>query len=261
MGDGDDIALGGNANLIVEHNNPVGVFTPNTEIVLDQHSINTNIHQDYLDNDNSQVQQFQDRLNQHRIQGIDTNLPNNNDRFDTFDMGTGRDLTYQDSWSNEQLVVPQQEPEEHQNNTENNQGNNEGENNTENNQGNNEGQNNTENNQGGSENVSTDERVETIGKLPQPIVFEAGKTIKLVCTDYPKGDEYWTPNVCILGNNSGPEPIPELDWSWDGELKAQTNVGNSLRVDIPDHPNGENGMYVIYVTAKTSGMAAIYVDQ
>ena len=261
MGDGDDIALGGNANLIVEHNNPVGVFTPNTEIVLDQHTINTNTHQNFLDNDNSQVQQFQDLLNQHRIQGIDTNLSNENDRYDTFDMGTGRNLTYQDSWSNEQLVVPQQESEEHQNNTENNQGNNEGENNTGNNQGNNEGQNNTENNQGGSENVSTDERVETIGKLPLPIVFEAGKTIKLVCTDYPKGDEYWTPNVCILGNNSGPEPIPELDWSWDGELKAQTNVGNSLRVDIPDHPNGENGMYVIYVTAKTSGMAAIYVDQ
>lgn len=235
MGDGDDIALGGNANLIVEHNNPVGVFTPNTEIVLDQHTINTNTHQNFLDNDNSQVQQFQDLLNQHRIQGIDTNLSNENDRYDTFDMGTGRNLTYQDSWSNEQLVVPQQEPEEHQNNT--------------------------ENNQGGSENVSTDERVETIGKLPLPIVFEAGKTIKLVCTDYPKGDEYWTPNVCILGNNSGPEPIPELDWSWDGELKAQTNVGYSLRVDIPDHPNGENGMYVIYVTAKTSGMAAIYVDQ
>ena len=256
MGDGDDIALGGNANLIVEHNNPVGVFTPNTEIVLDQHSINTNIHQDYLDNDNSQVQQFQDRLNQHRIQGIDTNVSNSNDRYDTFDMGTGRDLTYQDSWSEEQLVVPQLE--ENQNNT-NNQGNtNQGENNTGNNQGN---TNQGENNQGTSNNTNTDVRVESIGTLSQIIVFEAGKTIKLVCSDYPQGNPYWTPNICIRGNNSGPNQIPELEWSWDGKTQAHTNTCTDFRVDIPDHPNGENGMYEIYVTAKTSGEALLYVDQ
>ena len=151
MGDGDDIALGGNANLIVEHNNPVGVFTPNTEIVLDQHTINTNIHQNYLDNDNSRVQQFQDKLDQHRIQGIDTNLANNNDRYDTFDMGTGRDLTYQDSWSNEQLVIPQQQPEEHQNNSGNGQGSDDTQNNSGNDQGNDETQNNSGNDQGNDE--------------------------------------------------------------------------------------------------------------
>lgn len=273
MGDGDDIALGGNANLIVEHNNPVGVFTPNTEIVLDQHTINTNIHHNYLDNDNSQTQQFQDMLNQHRIQGIDTTLPNENDRYDTFDMGTGRDLTYQDSWNNNELVVPQQQTEEQQNNSGNNQGNtNQGENNTGNNQGNtNQGQNNTgnnqgnanqgENNQGSSNNTNTDVRVETISTLPQIIVFEAGETVKLVCSDYPQGDSYWTPNICIRGNNAENAPIPELDWAWDGEFRVHTNSTNDLYVDIPDHPNGENGMYEIYVTAKTSGRASLYVNQ
>ena len=41
MGEGDDIALGGSANLVLEHNIPLGVFTPNTEIALDQHTIDT----------------------------------------------------------------------------------------------------------------------------------------------------------------------------------------------------------------------------
>ena len=92
-------------------------------------------------------------------------------------------------------------------------------------------------------------------------VLEAGQTVKLVCTDYPQGNQWWTPNVVIYGNNAGATSIPEIDWAWDGETKVHTNVGNNVRVDIPDHPNGSDGTYEIYLTAKTSGMIVLYVDQ
>ena len=254
MGDGDDIALGGNANLIVEHNNPVGVFTPNTEIVLDQHTINTNTHQNFLDNDNSQVQQFQDLLNQHRIQGIDTNLSNENDRYDTFDMGTGRNLTYQDSWSNEQLVVPQQQPEEHQNNSGNDQGNDETQNNSGNDQGNDETQNNSENNQGNSnegQNGSQESlRQYVLDKRDNfaYITINAGETVELVLTDWNEGNQDYHPNI-LLRLNALDDCTHTLEFSWNElvENNGQVSIENSGTVtvsllhynvvDIPDSAN------------------------
>ena len=235
-GAGDDVVLGGSANLIVEHNNPVGVFTPNTEIVLDQHTINTNLHQNYLDNDNANVGQFQNLLNQNRIAGIDTSVPNTNDRLDQIDAGEGRNITSQALYSTEKLVVeppppapPAPDPI---------------------NQGSGEGQ---------GSGVTTGDVVLT--SSPQIVSLTAGETIKLVCTDYPKGNQWWTPNVVIYGNNAGNGVIPEIDWAWDGETRVHTNVTNNVRVDIPDHPNGANGTYEIYLTAKTSGMIFLYVDQ
>ena len=255
MGDGDDIALGGNANLIVEHNNPVGVFTPNTEIVLDQHTINTNTHQNFLDNDNSQVQQFQDLLNQHRIQGIDTNLSNENDRYDTFDMGTGRNLTYQDSWSNEQLVVPQQQSEEHQNNSGNDQGNDETQNNSGNDQGNDETQNNSENNNQGNSNEGQNGSQESLRQYVLDkrdnfayITINAGETVELVLTDWNEGDQDYHPNI-LLRLNALDDCTHTLEFSWNKlvENNGQVSIGNSGTVtvsllhynvvDIPDSAN------------------------
>lgn len=108
MGDGDDIAIGSSANLLLEHNNPLGVFTPNTEIVLDQHTINTNLNQKYLDNDNSNEWQFQNRLNQNRILGIDKTLSKQNDRKDDIQLGAGRNLVYEGSTDTSELVVKTQ---------------------------------------------------------------------------------------------------------------------------------------------------------
>lgn len=108
MGDGDDIAIGSSANLLLEHNNPLGVFTPNTEIVLDQHTINTNLNQKYLDNDNSTESQFQNRLNQNRILGIDKTLSKQNDRKDDIQVGEGRNLVYEGSSDESELVVQTQ---------------------------------------------------------------------------------------------------------------------------------------------------------
>ena len=104
-------------------------------------------------------------------------------------------------------------------------------------------------------------RVETLTGSPQVLTLNAGETIKLVCTEYPQGNQWWTPNVVIYGNNAGNSTIPEIDWAWDGGIKAHTNVGNNVRIDIPDHPNGANGEYEIYLTARTSGMVILYVGQ
>ena len=263
--------------MIVEHNNPVGVFTPNTEIVLDQHTIDLNIHRNYLDNDNANVQQMQNQLNQNRIVGIDTSVSNTNDRKDTIDAGAGRNLTFQASSSTSKLVETptpvSQGSGEGQGQSQGSgegqgqsQGSGEGQGQS---QGSGEGQGQSQGSgegqgqsQGSGEGQgSTEMRVEQINRTPQVISLVAGETIKLVCTEYPQGNQWWTPNVVIYGNNAGNSSIPEIDWAWDGSNKAHTNVGYNVRVDIPDHPNGANGTYEIYLTAKTSGMMILYIDQ
>ncbi len=254
-GAGDDVILGDNASLKLENNNPIGVFRPDVEIVLEDNQYFQGTNEAYLDNDGVQVQTMEQKYYQGNLAGI--SLQNTeNGRRDDIDGESGKDLVFEGEYNDAPLYVEQQQT---SNNTGDDQGNtNQGENNSGNNQGN---TNQGENNQGTSNNTNTDVRVETIGTLSQIVVFEAGKTIKLVCSDYPQGNPYWTPNICIRGNNSGPNQIPELEWSWDGKTQAHTNSCTDFRVDIPDHPNGENGMYEIYVTAKTSGEALLYVDQ
>ena len=53
MGDGDDVALGDNASLILEHNNPVGVFAPSVEIMLEQHTVTTSTPEVFLGNNDT----------------------------------------------------------------------------------------------------------------------------------------------------------------------------------------------------------------
>ena len=265
---GDDVALGGSANLMVEHNNPLGVFTPNTEIVLDQHTINTNLLQNYLDNDNANIWQFQNRLNQNQILGIDKNVNNTNDRKNTITDNVGRNLFEYGSTNNQALVPPEEQQSQSTNPpheptpgpSEGGEGQGQG-------TGEGQGQgssSSTGEGQGTSSSSgsgSTEMRVETLTGSPQVLTLNAGETIKLVCTEYPQGNQWWTPNVVIYGNNAGNSTIPEIDWAWDGGIKAHTNVGNNVRIDIPDHPNGANGEYEIYLTARTSGMVILYVGQ
>ena len=256
---GDDVALGGSANLMVEHNNPLGVFTPNTEIVLDQHTIDLNIHRGYLDNDNTNVNQIQYQLNQNQILGIDKSVPNGNDRYDSIDAGSGRNLTYQSSDSNAALIVtppPAPTPGPSEGGEGQGQGTGEGQG-----QGSSSSTGEGQGTSSSSGSGSTEMRVETLTGSPQVLTLNAGETIKLVCTEYPQGNQWWTPNVVIYGNNAGNSTIPEIDWAWDGGIKAHTNVGNNVRIDIPDHPNGANGEYEIYLTARTSGMVILYVGQ
>ena len=213
MGAGDDIALGGSANLVLEHNNPLGVFTPNTEIALDQHTIDTTQHQNYLDNDNANVWQFQSRLDQNHIQGIDTSVSNENDRKDTIDVGEGRNLTSQGSDSTAQLVVPKPVIVD-------------------------------DDGQEGSGEASTptppvvapDDGTVVIDQEGTSTLVEiaAGETVEIVITDWDEGNQYYHPNV-FLQLNCSDNTRHKLSVTWDGQQTDPTvYLQNYAEFDIPD---------------------------
>ena len=217
MGEGDDIALGGSANLVLEHNNPLGVFTPNTEIALDQHTIDTTQHQNYLDNDNANKWQFQSRLDQNHIQGIDTSVSNENDRKDTIDVGEGRNLTSQGSDSTAQLVVPKPVVVE-------------------------------DDGQEGSGEASTPTppvsgqdsvRQFVLGQreVMSYVEISAGQTIEIVLTDWNEGDQYYHPNI-VLQMSATDNVRHNLSVTWDGlEEPKQVSLLSYGIVDIPDSAN------------------------
>ena len=217
MGEGDDIALGGSANLVLEHNNPLGVFTPNTEIALDQHTIDTTQHQNYLDNDNANKWQFQSRLDQNHIQGIDTSVSNENDRKDTIDVGEGRNLTSQGSDSTAQLVVPKPVVVE-------------------------------DDGQEGSGEASTPTppvsgldsvRQFVLGQreVMSYVEISAGQTVEIVLTDWNEGDQYYHPNI-VLQMSATDNVRHNLSVTWDGlEEPKQVSLLSYGIVDIPDSAN------------------------
>lgn len=231
-GSGDDIAIGGGANLILEHNNPVGVFTPNTEIVLDQHTIDQTIHRNYLDNDNANIYEMQNRIDRNdnsRIRGINTNVLVENDRLDTIDAGEGRNLVSQRNTSTEKLIKE-------------------------------------ENPVAPTSDYKPSQETGDIeiGSSPVTVHILANQTIKLVCkSGYPVGNQYWTPDVKIRVNNSGNGMIPVLTWEWDeanGRHVETSNKDYYIVVNIPDHPNTDEG-YVIYVTSKEDATISVTVAE
>lgn len=257
MGDGDDIAIGSSANLLLEHNNPLGVFTPNTEIVLDQHTINTNLNQKYLDNDNSTESQFQNRLNQNRILGIDKTLSKQNDRKDDIQVGEGRNLVYAGSNDTSELVVKPQtttDPGTEQPGTDQ------------------PGTDQPGTDQPGTEQPGTDqpgtdqpETIEYTGttqlRFNQPVYVnvKAGENIRLVGYTW-DGINQWASNLVLRANASN-GVFPQVTFTYrDGDdlrtvTKNQPGSGEEYYfvVDIPNGFNDvdENGnpCIAVYVTA------------
>ena len=207
-GAGDDIALGGSANLVLEHNNPLGVFTPNTEIVLDQHTIDTTLHQNYLDNDTANVGNFQARLDQGLIDGVQ-HMDNGNDRHDEIDAGEGRNLVSQGNDDTGELVVV----------PDNGQGGEGG------------------NGQQGGEQQSTRQFVLGQREVMSYVEISAGETIEIVLTDWNEGNQYYHPNVVL--QMSGTDNVRHtLYFSWDGlEEPVPVSLFNYDIVDIPDSSN------------------------
>ncbi|WP_146196361.1 MULTISPECIES: calcium-binding protein [unclassified Fibrobacter] len=207
-GAGDDIALGGSANLVLEHNNLLGVFTPNTEIVLDQHTIDTTLHQNYLDNDTANVGNFQARLDQGLIDGVQ-HMDNGNDRHDEIDAGEGRNLVSQGNDDTGELVVV----------PDNGQGGEGG------------------NGQQGGEQQSTRQFVLGQREVMSYVEISAGETIEIVLTDWNEGNQYYHPNVVL--QMSGTDNVRHtLYFSWDGlEEPVPVSLFNYDIVDIPDSSN------------------------
>ena len=219
-GAGDDIVLGGSANLLVEHNNPIGVFTPNVEIVLDQHTIDTTKHRNYLDNDNADVNSFERRIEQNGFVGVE-HVDNQNDRIDNIDAGEGRNLVSQDNWNNSELVVHQEEtpvvnPDEN-------------------------------NGESGNQQSQTGE-TEDDGVIKQYVLdkrdqgrdisIKAGETIMLVLTDWLKGNQWYQPNVLLkVDLLNGDNLTHTLMVNWNDHAEVVTITENWINVDIPDSAN------------------------
>ena len=94
MGDGDDVALGDNASLILEHNNPVGVFAPSVEIMLEQHTVTTSSNEVFLGNDGVDAEDIQDKFEDGDVPGV-TLEASANGGTDTFTDATDKDWTVQ----------------------------------------------------------------------------------------------------------------------------------------------------------------------
>ena len=251
MGDGDDVAVGGSANLIVEHNNPLGVFTPNTEIALDQHTINLNLHQNYLDNDNANQQSFQTRLEQGYIPGVQE-VDNTNDRKNEISLGKGRNLHLDGSTNQSALVV-----EEQQQSTDPGAD-----------PGTTPGNDQPGNDQPGNDQPGTQQgdtlptalahdgnSVQLSFNQASMVNVHAGQTIRLVAYNW-DGINSWHPNLVLRANPSNGQ-FPLMTFSWQGGEPQQfpSKPGEEwfFEVNIPDAYNevDEQGRkcLAVYVTA------------
>ena len=260
MGDGDDVAVGGSANLIVEHNNPLGVFTPNTEIALDQHTINLNLHQNYLDNDNANQQSFQTRLEQGYIAGVQE-VDNTNDRKNEISLGKGRNLHLDGSTNQSALVVEEQQQSTDPGTT---PGTTPGTD-----PGTTPGNDQPGNDQPGNDQPGTQQgdtlptalahdgnSVQLSFNQASMVNVHAGQTIRLVAYNW-DGINSWHPNLVMRANPSnGPFPVMEFSWQGGGEPQQfPSKPGEEwfFEVNIPDAYNevDEQGRkcLAVYVTA------------
>ena len=93
LGSGDDVALGDNASLVLEHNNPVGVFRPDVETVLESNNYQADTG-DYLGSPTVDAGDIQDKFEDGDVPGV-TLEASANGGTDTFTDATDKDWTVQ----------------------------------------------------------------------------------------------------------------------------------------------------------------------
>ena len=225
---GDDVAIGDNASLMLENNNPIGVFRPNVEVVLEDNQYFDGTSEAYLDNSNVNEQTMMQKFNSGNIAGIALQQTENG-RLDDIVAGTGKNLVFEQETNAAPLYVEQ-----------NNQSSGNGTN------GSNSG------NNGGDPNNNTNGSVEQIvisqRDVSNYISIGAGQTVELVLTDWLEGNQWWTPNV-VLQLNGTDGQMHSLTFSWN---EIVNNGGSSTLVDTGNHtvnvrdyavvdiPNGSN---------------------
>ncbi|SMP38087.1 calcium-binding protein [Fibrobacter sp. UWB10] len=93
-GAGDDVVIGNTVkNVYVEHNNPVGVFRPNVNIVLEDNDYNVAEPRPYLDGQGGNKDQIRSMVQGGQIEGI--KLDNQNTGYDTVYGGNNnKDLVF-----------------------------------------------------------------------------------------------------------------------------------------------------------------------
>ncbi|SMP52273.1 calcium-binding protein [Fibrobacter sp. UWB10] len=93
LGSGDDVALGDNASLVLEHNNPVGVFRPDVETVLESNNYQADTAA-YLGSPTVDAGDIQDKFEDGDVPGV-TLEASANGGTDTFTDATDKDWTVQ----------------------------------------------------------------------------------------------------------------------------------------------------------------------
>jgi len=93
LGSGDDVALGDNASLVLEHNNPVGVFRPDVETVLESNNYQSDTAA-YLGSPTVDAGDIQDKFEDGDVPGV-TLEASANGGTDTFTDATDKDWTVQ----------------------------------------------------------------------------------------------------------------------------------------------------------------------
>ena len=283
-GAADDVVVGDNANLMMEHNNPIGVFTPSNEITLDDHTIDTSTKEDYLGHDNVTVDTIQRKYdpnwgNQNngymgwgpngwgwysynnnnargKIDGIKEPADTENTgRKDNIVDDEGSNLLIEGQWGTEKLYDPESlQPVEDPNvNTEDP------------NNGNEDPNVNTDD----PNNENQDLREVFVGNMygETKISIGAGETIKLVITNWDKGDQWYTPNIGIKVDASGRHSLV-IKWDELGENASQEQSGNPepisfenvAFVDIPNTSNVENEeKIVLYIHSEEAFQFSVYL--
>jgi len=268
------VVVGDRASLMVEHNNPVGVFSQNVEIVLEDNDYSKAQRRRFLDGDNGMgIGEMQDQVKQGRIEGI---------ALETLD-NTG-DHVFDDSAKN--LVLNSEptvggfevptigfddsvtEPDDNNNGTENgnenhNENNGSGngnENNNENNGSENGNENNNENNGG----LGEQSGVTTVESylMETPLHLTAGETVKVVFHEYFRDSNY-VPNLKLIFNGSeGQFAAIEVDLDTASDpLHYDIPSTWWYAIDVPDQPNGENGCFVVYFKAEEDTVITVSVAQ
>ena len=104
LGSGDDVALGDNASLVLEHNNPVGVFRPDVETVLESNNYQAD-NAAYLGSPTVDAGDIQDKFEDGDVPGV-TLEASANGGTDTFTDATDKDWTVQQEVTPSELSEP-----------------------------------------------------------------------------------------------------------------------------------------------------------
>lgn len=250
-GSGDDVAIGDNAKLMVENNNPIGVFQPDVEVVLEDNQYFDGYKEAYLDNDQVNEQRMMQKFYEGKIVGIQLQ-DSENGRLDSIDVGAGENLVFEQSRSEEQLFVGTLESDEDEDDVNPSDIGGEGSEGTETDEGSEgegsesgegsegtetgEGSEGTETGEGseGTEQIAMKQFVLSQKHVPVYVEIAAGETVEIVITDWEEGNPYYRPKV-VLEMNSLDNMMHYLDISWDGISEAITrDLLNYNWLEIPN---------------------------
>lgn len=282
-GAADDVVIGDNANLMVEHNNPIGVFAPSNEITLDEHTIDTSAKEDYLGYDNVTLETVQHKYDPQWELHNGTNNQNNGywgwgsngwgwysfynnvtargtidgikEPEDSENTGRKDDIVDEDGMN---LLIEGQrdtgklyDPESLQPVEDPNV--------------------NTDDPNNENQPNGDDEQNDGVRTIETPIdlaeaTLEQGEKVKVVFRQYPKSDNY-TPNLHLqFYSDGGSFADLVIELYSNGQLfHYDVKCGSWTRIDIADHVDGDPNLggdnCVIYVSSNSATSFKVHIVQ